>query len=490
MKRTRVVAAVMLLVILAVLVGGCVSRESLPRVVYSYQIQGAVWPVAPEAMISPDRKWVLTTRSLPSGLSLVCLPITAESKQPVVVAQADAAWLKERLFGYYPLGWTTPDTVVFMTMGWQNDGPHKGQYGVGVWQASATSAKAEEVGFLPLSQGLVQAAYYVKGKAKIYFHVTQSIWEFDLEQKKMRQVKGNLPSYDGLFYPKPSPNGDYFVYDIYEDDRAGVCLLDVATGEEKVLLSVGDQLSFYPTWSPDGKYIACYTVPRKPGSNTGTWEDYEVLPSEDGPQPVAQTITIVDTQGKVVQSINVQGKLLSNFKWAEDSKGLGFAVGVRKEGQVPTILVESLYMATLNDERLDLVELCKVEQMGQVDLSYVVVHNCRSVTGDMLCEAWSEKGPEVYYLQRGKQPVKMTGSLCTPGIAPSSGNSILGVMQQDKNVGLWLFGPEGARKIADLAGGDANVVGLDRGLMVIASGDVAPLDKEAVRNVHVVRLAP
>ncbi|MGB9867635.1 MAG: hypothetical protein ACPLPR_07030 [Bacillota bacterium] len=489
LRRTLIAATIVALVLSAGTLDGCAPRKPVPSVVHSYQISGAVWPMAPEAMVSPDRKWVLTMRSLPSGLSLVCLPTTSEANQPLVVAEADAAWLKDRLFGYFPLGWTDAGAALFATSGWQNVGSHKGEYGVGVWEVTPGSGPSRELGFLPLSQGLVQAAYYVKERGKVYFHVPQYIWEFDLEQRTMRQVKGGLPVYDGLFYPRLSPTGEYFAYDIYEEDRAGVCLLDVATGQEKVLLDVGDSLSFYPSWSPDGKYIACYTVPRKPESNTGTWEDYEILPAEDGPQPVAPAITVVDTQGNLVQTITVKGKLLGGFKWAQDSKALGFAVRVRKEGDLPTISVESVFLATLGDRR-DLVELGKVAQTSQGEPGYVLIHSCRGSSMDMLFEAWSEKGPELIYIQQGKQPVRMAGSLTAPGIVPICGDSMVSLVQQDDKVGVWQFGGEGAHKVVDLSGGEAWVVGLDRGMMVVASGNVVPLDKEAVRSVLVVHLAP
>ncbi|MGE5483476.1 MAG: hypothetical protein ACM3X4_00485 [Ignavibacteriales bacterium] len=65
-----------------------------------------------------------------------------------------------------------------------------------------------------------------------------------------------MPTYDGLFRPGLSPDGRCYAYDLYEERGNGVHALDVD----------GNTASFYPSWSPDARYMAVYTcgnpVPR------------------------------------------------------------------------------------------------------------------------------------------------------------------------------------------------------------------------------------
>ena len=79
--------------------------------------------------------------------------------------------------------------------------------------------------------------------------------------KTARAVKEGLPTYDGLFYSRLSPDASAYVYELHEAaSEHGIYLLETATGVQKPFALNGDTLSFYPAWSPDGQYVAMYNV--------------------------------------------------------------------------------------------------------------------------------------------------------------------------------------------------------------------------------------
>lgn len=483
-------------IILSLIVTGCSTGNGIekkptalkPRVVKSYDIAGMIWPVQPEQMISPDGKWVLGTRSQPSGFSVVALPLTGDGTEGVTVSTAEGEWLKNHLFGYYPLGWKTPDSFLFIASGVQPDGPHKDKDGVSVRLGSLSKKSAEEIGWLELPDGMMMSAAYLPERDKVYFHVTGATWEFDASHKQMRQIKGELPLYDGFFYPKLSPTGDYYVYELYEKDRSGIYLLDTKTGEEKALLPTGENLSFYPFWSPDGKYIAVYTVPLKSGQRTGTWNDYDILPAEDGPQPVSPVVTVVDVQGNVVNRFKLDGKLLSGFKWSSDSKTLAFAVGTLKNEEPPGMTFESLWIASVGSKDDALTKIADVSQLGQQPPLYLFIDGLDSSGKGVIAEVYRDNGSELYYVREGKEPLRVAGSFSTPGMTPIFQEHVLGLVQTEGSPSLWLFGNDKVQKVTELSGKDANILGYDQRMVVVSSGELPSFDEKMKRTVSVIRL--
>ncbi|HHV79334.1 MAG TPA: hypothetical protein GXX40_06990 [Firmicutes bacterium] len=496
LDKRFIINVIIPITILTLLLSGCgVNRnteskaaELNPRTLKTYDVAGMIWPVNPEQMISPDNKWVLGTRSQSSGFSVVAMPLSGSSKEPVSVARAEAEWLKQNLFGYYPLGWKTTDAFLFIAAGTQPDGPHKDKQGVSIRIGSVSGKSAEEIGWLELDNGMMSWAEYLPQKDRVYFHVTQAVWEFDVTNKQMRKIKGELPDYDGFFYPKLSPSGDYFVYELYEEDKKGVYLLDAKTGEERPLLPAGDNLSFYPAWSPDGKYIAAYTVPLKAGQRTGTWSDYDYLPAEDGPQPVSPVITVVDVQGRIVNQFKVEGKLLSGFRWSNDSNTLGFAAGVLKNGEPPGVNFESVWLGSVASKDNNVTKLADISQMGQGPAAYVFVDGMDATGKGMISEVYRESGSELYYVREGKEPLRVVGSLNTPGMTPVFQEYVLGLVQTSGKAALWLFGKDKAQKTMEFSAKDANILGYNESMVVVSSGELPSFDENMKRTINVIKL--
>lgn len=111
-------------------------------------------------------------------------------------------------------------------------------------------------------------------------------------------------------------------------EQDGLRMLTATKGESNLVFATSDTFSFCSTWSPDGRFVAVYTAPRRTdlaGSHSeSSWENYEVFPSEPGFVPMAETIAIADREGRVVRTINVEGKALVDFRRSPDSSGFLF----------------------------------------------------------------------------------------------------------------------------------------------------------------------
>jgi len=283
----------------------------------------------------------------PTGESVVALHST-------IKARASTPY-----FSYYPVGWISETRCVFAVQGTQTAGPNKGRRGVAVHVADVATGKTSEsweVAFIPTKDGTTLSSPVRAGKA--FLQVPGAIWEFVMADQTLRLVKGNLPLGDrhlGQFSPQISPDGKHYMYDRWEDGLAGIYLLDTATGEERLLSGPGESASFYPSWSPDGRLIAAYTAERKkspaPGVEQYPLNAFDVVYGEEGPLAAGAAITVFDLSGKVVQTVRVEGKWVTHFRWSPDSIHLGFVAGpvLRGEDILPDIEPDGLWLAKVGE---------------------------------------------------------------------------------------------------------------------------------------------
>lgn len=332
--RRRVHEILVLILLMTMALGACsrsVPKPELvlnPKVVAQRQVAGDLYTRERRQAISPDGKYLLAEQRDAQGVRMVAVSLDSAAAKDVVFATVDSEWAGNNYVWLPPIGWTSPTACIFLASGRQSQGPHKDKTGVAIMSADVAKPGAEEMGFIEL-QGNFHSATLVEERSKLYLHVSGALWEFDFSQKALRLVKGDLPTYDSLFYIRISPTGEFAVYDLHEADRNGVYIVETATGKERPLLPTGETRSFLAQWSPDGKYIAAYTAEQKPeAADLPIWERYQVYQGEDSLLPIASEITVMDPQGTVQKSIKVPGKSLAYATWAQNSTTIGFMAGV------------------------------------------------------------------------------------------------------------------------------------------------------------------
>lgn len=345
----------------SLIMAGCSPQESTPVVIVEPElisennIDGFV--VNPELsadLVSPDGSHFLAVRNdgLGSYLSIFPVdPVDQEPFQDIPVESVGREWLLSSWYSYWPLGWTSDTEFLYAKVGWQPTGTHKGERGValvvGRFDRDSATISVEEAAFfeLPYSNSALRTLFVLERK-QVYLNNNTTIWRFDVAQRQLTVLKSDLPDY---IYrrPIPSPNGDYYVYELNEQDKSGIFIFDTTTLEEKPLIPNGDTMSFYPAWSYDGKYIAAYTVPRKEGATGTAWHDYRLFVGEDTAQSIGTSITVVDTGGNLVATIGVEDKYVQDFLWSHNDHTIGFVTSTEAESHSPDD--EWLYRLTVCD---------------------------------------------------------------------------------------------------------------------------------------------
>ncbi|HHY38831.1 MAG TPA: hypothetical protein GX507_07910 [Clostridia bacterium] len=484
-----------------------------PHLVKSYEVPGQLWSVNPDLAISPDGKYLLTIRNDSTGAKAVVLPISDRASMDmggITLHSVDKDWMEEHMFGYYPLGWINDTECIFVAQGWQYKGPHEGKYGTAFFVGDVKKGSSEEMTFIDLpEEAYLSFGTFIPQTGEAYVQVKGEIWAYDTKERSLRLVKKSLPIYDGLFNPKISPDGRYFVYEKYEEDRKGIFLLDTATGSEKPLLLSDETMSFYPFWSPDGRYIAAYTAFRKGtgqgGDKSGNdWDDYEVLPSEDGLMPVAGAISVVDLNGNVVNTIKIDGKMVSDFRWSPTGNAIAFLCGtVRKSGAdfsgFDQFLAESIYLAEPTGGRDSLWKLTDIPRgtrEGGTDevAGYVILAGVDPDGRGVLYNDYRGDTVSVSHVRIGAtgDPIKIEGGVSYYDVIPTYGDSLLSIVEGFGKSGVWLFTPDGAEEtVAFEEGRTASLLGFNEDTVVIGSEPVQfdfPVSEETTCTVMVFKV--
>lgn len=461
----RLLALLSLALLLATLFTACSEPVPVtpklvlnPKVTLTKQLAGDIYTREAGQAISPDGKYMLVQQRTSDGTQIVAVSLMGETDQDVTFeavgfeeSSSNYAWL-------LPIGWTSSTTCVFTESGKQNDGAHQGKDGVLVMSANVETGQTEEIGFIELEAGYLHDATYVEDRAKVYLHVTRQLWEVDLNQGTLRLVKDELPTYDGLMYVRISPTGEYAVYDLHEEDKNGLYILDIGTGEERPLLPTGETLSFLPHWSPDGKYIVAYTAEQKPdAASLPPWERFQVIQGEDSLLPIASELTVVDPQGTVIKTIKVDGQVLSGATWARDSKTLGFLAGKLRVAQSGTELppdqrlsavsYESAMLADVTSPNqapskvADMRGLAGFDEDSTVYLAFVQPSGGGLFFNTASLEESSLEGPELWYAPKDGGPVKVGDGLWQLyGLEPVFQDQVVGILASPEGSAFWLVG--------------------------------------------------
>lgn len=340
---------------------GCSPQETTPVVIVEPQlivetaVEGfIVNSDLSEHLVSPDGSYFLAVRNDGLGSYLGVFPIDVvdeEASGEIPVESVSREWLLASSFSYWPLGWTSDTEFVYAKVGWQPAGTHKGERGValvvGRFDRNSGTVSADEEAFFELPyRDSVLRTLFLPERNQVYLNNNTTIWRFDVAQRQLAVLKSGLPDYV-YRQPVPSPDGNYYVYELNEKDKSGIFIFDTTTLEERPLLPNGDTMSFFPAWSYDGKYIAAYTIPRKEGATGTAWHDYGLFVGEDTAQSIGTSITVVDTGGNLVATIGVEDKYVQDFLWSHNDHTIGFVTSTEAESHSPDD--EWLYRLTVCD---------------------------------------------------------------------------------------------------------------------------------------------
>ena len=210
--------------------------------------------------------------------------------EPVVLRSVDRQWTIDNGLEYIPIGWLSDNECLFVSSGKQDQGKHRNKQVISVLAGDITQKQVRELAFIPLEYALVRNAALDTEHNMLILDASNSIITVDLESYAVNTVKQEPPTFQGSLAAELSPDRTAAVYNLHEEGKNGVYMLDLGTAAETPLIPSGDTMSFYPVWSPDGQYVAAYTVARKPGAGSGEAIDTSAMnyetPGEDSPMPL------------------------------------------------------------------------------------------------------------------------------------------------------------------------------------------------------------
>jgi hypothetical protein len=480
----------------AITFGGCspVPIQSSftlePQVSLTRQTEGDLYSYVPEQVVSPGGKYLLAEHRDDQGFHMVAVSLTDHTNGDVILNTVGTSYHGNDSYVWQvPVGWMFPTSPIFLVCGRQDQGPHKDENGIAIMLADVNTSKAEEIGFIELESGYFRSAVFVEDESKIYIHVSGALWEFDLKSESLRLVKGNLPTYDGLFHIQISPTGQYAVYEMHEMDKQGIYILDTATGEERPLLPVGTTKSFLPQWSPDGKYIAAYTAEEKPdGANLPIWERYQVFEGEDQLLPMASGITIVTPEGKIKKTIELTGKVLAHAKWAQNSKTIGFLAGTLRtmtsgerfssDERPSALFYESAMIVDILDgeEAISVADFQELAGFDHPSIEMVFVDPLGRGLYFVIStlKDSSLQSSQLWYGSKDEPPIKVCDGVWQfAGIEPIYGSHVVGVLSSEDKSEVWLLGPDDSRRImkSDNPSSWTTILGYDERVLVVGNYD-------------------
>ncbi len=427
-----------------------------PRTVAEIEVQGWAWTDNPENVISPDGKYVLAILNNEERKAVAAIPIEGENQDAKTLHEAPAGWTEGDGLDYRTLGWTEDGIPLFVVFGYQNRGPNTGKRGVAIWSGGLSGDGAQELVFIDLPAGNLHSSTYLPKEDKVFISVSSAIYSCDLVKKQVTPVKTDLPIYDGLFYAWLSPDGKHFVYELFEEGKRGVYILDAESGKEQALLATGPTFSFVPQWSPDGKYVAAYTADRKAGLEGTSVADYDCFQGQAGPLTIAPAITIVDTSGKVVQTIRVDGKYLANMKWSLDSKSIAFVTGDRASAEenryaemgIPNVQWDGVWTAKIGANSVPL-RIAILTPPANEEPSFAYPCDFDMAGKGVFYQYGDMETISVWYATPGEgastetlAPLKIADGYWHPQYAnPQYGEYIAALISGEQTTELWLVGP-------------------------------------------------
>lgn len=445
-------------------------------------------------VLSPDGRFLLAARTGTGGSDMLLIPIIGDISEPISVDSVSKEWLKDTWFDYRALDWLSSTEFLYAKMGWQPSGAHKGERGSCVVLGTITEGSSgekpeislEELVFVPLpNYDSSLQIRVIAEKNAIYMNNNTTMWKFDISEKSLSVLKDDVPDYL-CRQPMLSPDGSFYVYEVNEGDQSGIFIFDTETRTERLLLATGDTISFYPAWSYDSKYIAAYTLERKPGSTGTSWQDYLFFEGEDGPLGIGSSITIVDTDGNIVENVTVEGKYLRYFVWAHNQDTLAFLAGLPNEESegdwmYQPVVSDSVWITRISGKQASVVNLGDIPKNDEGDymeISQMVFDACSS---GVFCNVYDNG---TWYFSETEAPSKVIDGPWTDwidGKPPIYGNAVVGLVDTDEGKkGFFLFDGSQVTQFGEFECHWAMVVGFNDDCLIIFAGNPSDEHEEYI----------
>ncbi len=488
-----------------------------PTLIHSATLSGWAWTNNPLQAISPDGSYILLAHNDTDSARLTAYPLPkvspldggqageSESElepEPIVLRTIDRQSAIDRGLEYIPIGWLSNTECLFISSGLQNRGKHRNRQGLSILVGDISNKYVNELAFIPLEYAIVRNAALNAEHNRLILDASDSIFTVDLESCIVKNVKQNPPTFQGSLAAQLSPDKTTYVYNLYEyeQDKYGVYLLDLDTGEEIPLIPNSDTMSFYPDWSPNGKYIATYTAGRKPDTEpTGIApKNYEFYLGEDSPMPFGDSIRITDVSGQLVNEFSITGRILGRFKWSPDSQYIGFVSCPKPDtdkGQsssdtddtdnweIPSLRADSMWIADITTGAIVRVADLSSLTAGKAENVYPLVFDAQSRGIFYQIIGSQSESYSIWYGAHGQvQPGQTTPAKVSDGLwyedkglplfdkttAALVGNS----QETDTNlsqVSLWLLDERGFRQTSKWQAVTAKFLGYNEDTLVVYS---------------------
>ena len=439
-----------------------------PAPYFAYELDGypSVQLYAPE-LISPDGKYLLANVE---G-SIRALPLAPGLQMKTLYSAPGNTFQR---ISCMPVGWLSPERCLFVAPGRDESGQAQAADTVVLYEGNPVSGNCSAITSFAFPQGLLRRLAFDRIAGKVFLHVSGAIWEMDVAAKTSKPVRSDLPTWDGLFQAIPSPTGRFFIYNMPIDGHTALTLLDTGSAVERVIHESGLGWSFYPQWSPDGRYAAAFMADKKEGSPGTRSTDFEVIPSEDGPYPAAKALVIYDTETSSCGTVRVEGEWLSYPAWSPDSKMLLFLSGTLAYDPEGGVFPESVRPSWRTlwavapahpDTPVKIGDLSKVQltQDSTAGIQAAFPGGKAALIG-----IWSTSGDNwsLWLFEQGKDPVTVPGG--PPTMVPAPALLLPGNLQPiavQRGLGrtgtdLLLLGQDSGRPTAKLAvkGDDAETM--------------------------------
>jgi Tol biopolymer transport system component len=223
----------------------------------------------------------------------------------------------QRLTSLTFFGWSKDGrSLLYAVDGIQSEDQLLGQNGVLVRQVGLDGTD-KVLAWLPGEGMFIRSWSLYQDTHRLLIHRGQDLWVVDTVDGKSRQIKADLPVWDGLFWVTMSPTGEHVVYPEPDAHNHRLVILDVDSGTETVVGDVNDY-SFHPVWSPDGKKVAFLSA-------SASDQGYDFQIGEDGPLPPATTISVVTNKGQLVERYTPARQEKAGAPiWSGDSQKVAF----------------------------------------------------------------------------------------------------------------------------------------------------------------------
>ncbi len=496
-------------------------------------LSGSLWTNHVDRAISPNGEYLLAEQYYNDEVKMLVIPLLSDAEVAVLWDVGDVAVGEDRdrdLISLTPIGWLSDDRCIFAVCGPVIGGARDGDRGIFVLEATLTKrdgsgrsassaedgpiieAQVKELAFVDLPKKRTQissAALHENGR-EVVIHAYDTLCSVNLSDNTVKIVKSGpeILETDGLTIPAPSPALNLWVY----RSSDGLRMVNTSTGEETMVFPTGASFSFEPVWSPDGRFVAAYTAPKRTEKTAGltegdsrdqetSWKDYEVYESEPGFHPMGASITVADRQGRIVKEISAEGKTLTQFRWAPDSSHLLFQtctyrtqLGMSphdhsKQSLVPILAYDGVWTASVkSDEKSQILDMAALKSLQVSDESssgssaaedpIFYPYPLWAIGSDngLLLQLWTDQGGSIWYVSEGAPPVKVAdggqrGHYALYEDIEKASPCLISNTESGKTE-LWILVPGKFRRATEFGSNFVDLIAYNEDFIVLFDGNV------------------